>query len=93
MAVGGDATVAMTAADASRWAAFVDRGRTAAALAYDDPRWVADRLYGMLARRPRLRLPADQVGAVADVLAELSDQVRTVAPDVFADTVRAVHGT
>ncbi len=92
MAAGGDATVAMTAADASRWAAFVDRGRTAAALAYDDPRWVADRLYGMLARRPRLRLPADQVGLVAEVLADLSDQVRTAAPDVFADTVRAVHG-
>jgi hypothetical protein len=93
MAVGGDATVAMTAVDASRWAAFVDRGRSAPALGYDDPRWVADRLYGMLARRPRLRLPADQVDVVAEVLAGLSDQVLTAAPDVIADTVRAVHRT
>jgi len=91
MAAGGDATVAMSAADAGRWAAFVDRGRSAPALGYDDPRWVADRLYGMLARRPRLRLPPEQVATVAEALAGQAEQVRAVAPEVLADTVRAVH--
>jgi hypothetical protein len=91
MAAGGDATTAMSAADASRWVAFVDRSRSAPALAFGDPRWVADRLFGMLARRPRLRLPEDQVPTVAEVLAGQADQVRALAPDVFADTARAVH--
>jgi hypothetical protein len=91
MAAGGDATAAMTAADASRWVAFVDRSRVAPALAFGDPRWVADRLFGMLARRPRLRLPEDQVATVADVLAACADQVREQAPTVIADTIGAVH--
>ena len=93
MVVGGDATVAMSAADASRWAGFVDRGRAAPALGYDDPRWVADRLYAMLARRPRLRLPPDQVDVVAEVLGGLADRVREAGPEVVADTARTVHGT
>jgi len=92
MAAGGDATAGMTAADASLWVAFVDRGRTAPALGFGDPRWVADRLFGMLARRPRLRLPEEQVPIVAEVLAGVADQVRALAPDVLADTVRTVHG-
>jgi hypothetical protein len=91
MAAGGDATAAMTAADASRWVAFVDRSRASPTLAFGDPRWVADRLFGMLARRPRLRLPHEQVPAVADVLSETADQVRELAPGVIADTIGAVH--
>jgi hypothetical protein len=93
MAAGGDATAGMSAADASRWVAFVDRSRSAPALAFGDPRWVADRLFGMLARRPRLRLPAEQVPTVAEVLAGLVDEVRALAPDVLADTVSAVHAS
>lgn len=91
MARGDDATAAMSAGDAVRWAAFVDRGRSAPALRYDDPAWVADRLFAMLDRRPRLRLPDARVPVVAEVLAEQTDAVRDAADDVIADTVRAVH--
>jgi hypothetical protein len=91
MAAGGAATAAMTAGDASRWVAFVDRSRGAPALAFGDPQWVADRLFGMLARRSRLRLPEGHVPVVAEVLAERADQVREVAPGVIADTIGAVH--
>lgn len=92
MAAGGEAAAAMSRADAGRWAAFVARGRDAPPLRYDDPRWVADRLHAMLARRPRLRLPADRVGDVAEVLAAEAGRVRSVAADVLADTVGATHG-
>jgi hypothetical protein len=91
MAAGGDATAAMTAADASRWVAFVDRSRSAPTLAFGDPRWVAERLFGMLARRPRLRLPEEQVPTVAEVLGGQAEAVRALAPDVLADTIRAVQ--
>ena len=91
MASGGDATTALSAADAARWAAFVDRGRSSPKLRYDDPAWVADRLYAMLARRPRLRLPEDRVTVVAEVLADEVGSVRDAAADVLTDTTRAAH--
>lgn len=93
MTAAGDARGAMSGADAGRWAAFVERGRSAPALGFDDPRWVADRLYGMLARRPRLRLPERHVPAVADALAGQVERVRAVAAEVLADTARAAHAT
>jgi hypothetical protein len=91
MATGGDPSGAMSAADAGLWTAFVDRGRSTPALRYDDPRWVADRLRAMLSRRPRLRLPGDQVPLVADVLAAHMADVHAVATAVLADTARAAH--
>jgi hypothetical protein len=91
IARGDEATAALSEGDAVRWAAFVDRGRSAPTLRYDDPAWVADRLFAMLDRRPRLRLPDASVPVVAEVLAEQADAVRDAADDVIADTVRAVH--
>ncbi|HKY66284.1 MAG TPA: hypothetical protein VJM49_07935, partial [Acidimicrobiales bacterium] len=90
MAEGTVAVTAMSAEDAHRWAAFVDRGRGAPALAYDDPGWVADRLHAMLARRPRLRLPEDRVPVVAEVLAAARPQVVASADEVLRATVDAV---
>lgn len=90
MAAGSSATVAMSTGDAARWEAFVDRGRTAPELGFDDPRWVADRLYAMLGRRSRLRLPAEQVPAVVEVLAEQRPAVVEVAAEVLRATVESV---
>jgi acyl carrier protein phosphodiesterase len=89
MTVGERASSAMAEEDRSRWTAFLRRARTPGGLRYDDPRWVADRLHSMLARRPRLRLPDDQVATVADVLARHVDAVLSAAPVVLDDTARA----
>jgi hypothetical protein len=89
MAVGDRAATAMGPDDRARWAAFLARGGTSPGLGYDDPRWVADRLHAMLARRPRLRLPDDQVATVADVLGGHVDAVRRAASAVLDDTARA----
>lgn len=75
--------------DRARWAAFVGRVGAAPALRYDDPRWVADRLHGMLAHRPRLRLRDADVAAVAEVLAARVPDVRRVAPAVLDDVTAA----
>jgi hypothetical protein len=94
---GPSAATAMTDDDARRWAAFLERGaRVGAAgdaprLRYDEPRWVAERLHVMLARRPRLALPVADVPAVADVLAEHAGAVAAVAATVLDDTARATH--
>jgi hypothetical protein len=90
IAVGERASAALAPDDRLRWAAFLARARTSAGLHYDDPRWVAERLHGMLARRPRLRLPDDQVAVVAEVLATQVEGIVAVAPAVLADTSRAV---
>ena len=42
----------------------------------------------MLARRPRLALPAGQVAVVAEVLGDHAAAVRSVAGAVLADTAR-----
>ena len=84
---------ALAPEDRPRWAAFVARARGSGPLAYDDPRWVAERLRAMLARRPRLRLPAEHVDAVATVLAAHRDRVAAAAAAVIDDVVRAgSHG-
>jgi len=51
-------------------------------LRYDDPAFVADRLVGMTARRPRLALDPAHRPAVVDVLAEVQPAVYAVAQDV-----------
>jgi hypothetical protein len=76
--------------DRDRWAAFVARARQAPPPRYDDPGWVADRLHGMLARRPRLALPAAEVATVAAALAGHAGAVRAAAAGVLGDTVAAV---
>jgi hypothetical protein len=88
LAGGERARAALGPADGDRWRAFLDRGRAAAGLHYDDPTWVADRLHAMLARRPRLALPDSQVAVVAEVLGTHAAAVRSVAGAVLADTAR-----
>ncbi len=75
--------------DRPRWARFLARVRSAPALRYDDPRWVAARLHGMLAHRPRLRLPDHQVPDVADALTAARGAVSVVAASVLDDTAAA----
>ncbi len=55
------------------------------ALRYDDPAWVADRLFTMLERRPRLALPPSSAPVVADVLAQHASSVRAIAATLFLD--------
>jgi hypothetical protein len=90
LARGDRALPALAEGDRDRWAAFLARRHASPGLHYDDPAWVADRLYGMLARRPRLALPADQVPLVADVLAAQAPAVHSVAAAVLDDTAREV---
>jgi hypothetical protein len=90
MAAGGRAARAMTPGHGARWAAFLDRARSAGGLRYDEPAWVADRLHAMLVRRPRLRLPDDQVATVADVLGRHAAAVTAAAPAVLDETARLV---
>jgi hypothetical protein len=88
---GAAAARALAPADGERWAAFLSRfGARTVRLRYDEPRWVAERLHAMLSRRARLRLPAGQVGAVADELANHARGVEVVGPAVLADTARTV---
>jgi hypothetical protein len=90
MAQGDRALPALARDDRERWAAFLARRHASPGLHYDDPAWVADRLYGMLARRPRLALPAEQVPLVADVLAAHAPGVEEVAGEVLDATARQV---
>jgi hypothetical protein len=92
LAQGDRALPALAGDDRERWAAFLERRHASPGLHYDDPAWVAERLYGMLARRPRLALPAEQVPLVADVLAAHAPGVGEVAPAVLDDTARQVSG-
>lgn len=90
MSAGDGLTAALSDGDAERWIAFLARGRSSPAMAFDDPRWVAERLARILDRRPRLRLPEHQVGVVADVLADARPSVVAKAGDVLEATVDAV---
>jgi hypothetical protein len=85
----GEVADALAPADRARWAAFLARARRGGRLRYDEPRWVADRLHAMLARRPRLRLPEHQVATVADALAAQAAGVVAAAPAVLGDTALA----
>jgi hypothetical protein len=81
--------VALAPDDRARWTAFLARARGGGRLRYDEPRWVAERLYAMLAPRPRLRLPDDQVATVAGALAAQAGAVVAAAPAVLRDTALA----
>jgi len=54
-------------------------------LRYDDPVFVAERLYGMTRRRPRLRFDRAAVPVVAEALAAAQPSVVVAAPAVVAD--------
>ena len=91
LARAGEVRDAVDAASADRWDRLVAHGPPPA-LRYDDPAWVADRLVAMLARRPRLAVPADRAGDVTAILADHAAAVRAVAPTVLADVAAAVTG-
>jgi hypothetical protein len=80
-------TDAVVAGDRDRWERFVDRlsVRPRPELHYDDPEWVAERLYLMLSNRPHLCFPLASVPAVTWVLEEQLPAVAAAASTVLAD--------
>ena len=89
LAAGEEVSSLLTPDDRPRWARFLVRVRAGPGLRYDDPGWVAARLHGMLAHRPRLRLPDHQVVDVADALAAARGGVVAAAASVLDDTAGA----
>jgi hypothetical protein len=89
-----EAACAIVPAHRDRWSDFVERVAATArhSLRYDDVEWVAQRLVAILDRRPRLRLDAAHVPAVARVLARHVDAVRQEAPQVLSSTFAARRG-
>jgi hypothetical protein len=86
LAVGEEVLPVLAPDDRPRWTRFLARVRASSGLRYDEPRWVAERLHGMLAHRPRLRLPDRQVTTVAEALAAAAGPVAAVATAVLDDT-------
>jgi hypothetical protein len=87
---GDDPGVATALAGHPEWPTM--RGHLATRVAhYDDPEWVAVRLFHILERRPRLAFPADRLAAVIDALATAAPGVRAVAPSVLATVVAATY--
>jgi hypothetical protein len=89
LGAGDQVLPALAPEDRPRWATFLARARSAGPLRYDEPRWVAERLHAMLARRPRLRLPDDRLDTVTEELAGRVAAVAAVAAAVVDDTSRA----
>jgi len=88
---GERALPAIVAGDQARWHGFLDRwrGLTDARLRYDEPTWVAERLYLMLQPRPRLAFPEEAVPDVAKVLEHHASAVADAAGDVLDAMVTA----
>jgi hypothetical protein len=57
---------------------------------YDDPVWVAERLFEILQRRPRLAFPAEHLPSVASALAATIPGVSSSASGVLRDVIAAV---
>jgi hypothetical protein len=57
---------------------------------YDEPAWVAERLFEILRRRPRLTFAADRRSDVATALADASPGVHAAAPGILLDVLDAV---
>jgi hypothetical protein len=81
----------IVSSDQPQWQAFLDRWKamTDARLRYDEPHWVAERLYLMLRARPRLAFPESAVPAISEVLEQHATAVAGVAADVLAAMVAA----
>lgn len=89
-----DGTLVGSPAEDGFRAALAHAGRTdpPRRLRFDEPAWVADRLFALLDRRPRLRFAPADVGTVAAVLDRHAASVRAVAPDLLA-RMATVHLT
>ncbi len=78
---------AMSPAHGARWSTLIDQGPPSR-LRYDEPAWVVDRLFTMLARRPRLSFDEALKPTVVEVLAGHQPSVAAVAEEVVADLVQ-----
>ena len=81
--VGELALGAVAEPDRGRWLGLLTHRRRHPPLRYDDPRWVAERLHDLLARRPRLRFAREELPAVANVLGAHAAEVAAVGPEVL----------
>ena len=79
---------ALAPASRDRWRTLLAAGPPGR-LRYDQPAWVVDRLFAMLARRPRLAFDEARKPDVVAVVAAHQEQVRAVAGPVIADLVAA----
>lgn len=84
--VAPEALDAVTPAGRERWAHFLGRWDLSPRpqLRYDDPGWVADRLFAMLSDRPYLQFRAEDVPSVAQALADEQPSVVAAADGVLA---------
>jgi hypothetical protein len=78
---------ALSHAHGVRWSTLIAQGPPSQ-LRYDEPAWVVDRLFAMLARRPRLSFDESLKPTVVEVLAGHQPSVAAVAATVVADLVR-----
>lgn len=90
---GPEAGAAVRPDHRERWLTVTRQWGAPPPLRYDDAGWVAERLHGMLERRPRLRFAATEVGSVAAVLDRHADRVRSAAPGVLAVSSPAPDAT
>ena len=88
---GEQALPAIVTADKDRWQAFLGRWRALAdgRLRYDEPFWVAERLYLMLRSRPRLAFPEPALAGVAGVLEQHAPVVAGAAAEMLEAMVTA----
>ena len=79
---------ALTPRSQARWRTLLAKGPPPR-LRYDEPAWVVDRLFAMLARRPRLAFDEASKPDVVAVLAAHQERVRAVAGPVVGDLASA----
>lgn len=86
-----DALVALSPADQARWRSLGRRMDDGAWWShYEDPDFVAERLFAMLGRRPRLAFGPDEIGVVAGVLAATRPAVVEASVSVVDRVVASV---
>lgn len=89
LAAGDDPSVAGVLGVRDGWRTLRSRF-TAHPPRYDDPEWVAERLFHILDRRPRLRFERAAVPALAAALASVAPTVHAAAPALFTAVAAAV---
>jgi hypothetical protein len=73
-----------------RWARFLANVDRMGSLHYDDPAWVADRLYGMLASRPLLAFDPGMTPVVAATLEAHVSTIAAAADGVLTEVSDAI---